>query len=856
MNNTNKQGVDTRRRSLLKASATGAIATGVTGTFALNPMIDAIAAELPSVDLRTGTGSWHPTTCQGCTSWCAKQVYVMDGRAIKVRGNHHSKIHDTASCPRQHLNLQQVYDPDRLKTPMIRTNPNKGHDQDPQFQPISWDKAMDLLADKIMALREKNETHKYALLRGRYSLCNDLLYSKMTAMIGSPNNISHSSICAEAHKMGPYYMDGNWGYMQYDVKNTKYILSFGADPIASNRQVSFYSSEWGNTLDRAKVVVVDPRLSASAAKAHKWIPIETGTDSALALAIAHHALVKGLWHKPFVGDFSDGKNRFVAGKEVDPSTFTDAHAYGLVKWWNLALKDYTPEWAADVAGLNANDIRQIAEEMGAAAPAVQVWTARGAVMQTRGTYTSMACHALNGLFGGVDNEGGVFPYNKTPLNKNFPDASDYMDAIAKKGKKHEKIDQRGRLELPAMKKGKSGKGVVTANVASSINAADPYEIEVMLAYFNNFAFSAPDTKQWEQALSKVGFMAHITTNISEFSWFADLLLPANHHMFEKWGVLNAAGNGVSHISLQKPSIERLYDTRQDESEVPYLLAQKLAEKGFDLPWRYINEQLLDPETGKPAANIDEFPELLAKYVTAPLWGKDGGKYGDQLSGWDELKQKGVWNSHEYKPKARWSKFKTETHKFEFYSKTLEKALGKHAKKHHVDVNEVIEACEYTGYDQVAFVPNYQAPVRDGDAKAFPLLLVDQKSRLNLEGRSANSPWYYEFKDVDPGDLADEDTAKINPIDGEKLGLKTGDKIRLVSTVGSIECTVALWEGIRPGSVAKCYGQGHWAYGRAASKEFGKQARGGNNNTIIPNRFDRFSGASAFYGHIRIRIEKV
>ncbi|QIZ78168.1 arsenate respiratory reductase molybdopterin-containing subunit ArrA [Ferrimonas lipolytica] len=854
MNNSDQ--FNASRRQLLKRSLGGTTLLGLTGGFAFNPMLEAMAADLPKVDLRTGTGQWVPTTCQGCTSWCAKQVYIMDGRAIKVRGNPHSKIHDTSSCPRQFLGLQQVYDPDRLQSPMIRTNPNKGRDEDPMFQPISWDKAMDLLADKIMALREKNETHKYALMRGRYSLCNDLLYSKMTAMIGSPNNISHSSICAEAHKMGHYYMDGNWGYMQYDVKNTKYILSFGADPIASNRQVSFYSSEWGNTLDQAKVVIVDPRLSASAAKAHKWIPIETGQDSALALAIAHHALVKGLWHKPFVGDFNDGKNRFVAGQEVDDSSFSETHTYGIVKWWNLALKDYTPEWAEQTAGIAAADIRTIAEEMGAVAPNVQVWNARGAVMQTRGTYTSMACHALNGIFGSIDNEGGVFPYNKAPLNKNFPDPDAYMDAIAKKGKKHEKIDQRGRLELPALKKGKSGKGVVTGNVATALNAADPYNIEVMLAYFNNFAFSSPESKQWEKALSNINFMAHITTNISEFSWFADLLLPSTHHMFEKWGVLNAAGNGVSHVSLQKPSIKRMYDTRQDESEVPYLLAQKLAEKGFDLPWRYINEQLLDPETGKPAKSIDEFPELLAKYVTAPIWGEDGHKYGEQLSGWDELKEKGVWNTHEYQLKSRWSKFKTETHKFEFYSKSFEKALTKHAKKHHVDVNTVVDACEYSGYDKVAFVPNYQAPIRDGSAKEFPLLFVDQKSRLNHEGRSANSSWYYEFKDVDPGDIAGEDTAKINPIDGKKLGLKTGDRVRITSTVGSIECTIALWEGIRPGSVAKCFGQGHWAYGRTASKEFGKTARGGNNNTIIPTRFDRFSGASAFYGHIRIRVEKV
>jgi len=115
------------------------------------------------------SGQWLPTTCQGCTSWCSKQIYVIDGRAIKVRGNPNSKVNGSASCVRAHLGLQQVYDPDRVKTPMKRTNPKKGKGEDPQFVPISWDEALDTIADKIMELRDNNETHKYMLMRGRLS---------------------------------------------------------------------------------------------------------------------------------------------------------------------------------------------------------------------------------------------------------------------------------------------------------------------------------------------------------------------------------------------------------------------------------------------------------------------------------------------------------------------------------------------------------------------------------------------------------------------------------------------------------------------------------------------------------------
>jgi anaerobic selenocysteine-containing dehydrogenase len=139
---------------------------------------------------------------------------------------------------------------------------------------------------------------------------------------------------------------------------------------------------------------------------------------------------------------------------------------------------------------------------------------------------------------------------------------------------------------------------------------------------------------------------------------------------------------------------------------------------------------------------------------------------------------------------------------------------------------------------------------------FPFVHVDYKSRLNREGRSANCPWYQEFKDIDPGDRSWDDVAKLNPIDGKKLGIKNGDTIRLISQTGQIECHAKLWEGVRPGTVAKCYGQGHWAYGRVAAKQFGKTPRGGNNNDIIPADYDRLSGSTAFYGITRLKIVKV
>ena len=835
-----------RRRFIKSAVAAGTVvALGA----ALKPTLKALAvSHQPGMKV---AGEWKPTTCQGCTSWCSKQAYIVDGRAIKVRGNPNSKVNGIASCPRSHLALQQVYDPDRIKTPMKRTNPNKGRNEDPRFVPISWDEALDTIADKIMELRNNNETHKYLLLRGRYSYMRDILYSRMTKIIGSPNSISHSSICAEAEKFGPYYTEGEWTYRQYDIMNTRYVILWGADPLSANRQVSYYMSRWGDALDRAKVAVVDPRLSITAAKADQWLPIKPGEDGALASAMAHVILTEGLWYKDFVGDFKDGFNKFVAGQSLNEDDFEEKHTNGLIKWWNLELKDKTPEWATGKTGIPIDQIRKVAVEYGKAAPHAISWVARGPVMQVRGSYACMATHALNGLVGSVDNHGGTLKANKE-YTQSFPSEKEFQDDIAKAGTKHHKIDHRGRKEFPALNAGKSGSGVVTNNAADGILNEDPNEIKVAIGYMNNHAFSCPQDDRWFRALAKIPFSVHITTHAAETTWFADIVLPSTHHMFEKWGYVKSFANGYRQVTMLQPVIDPVWDVKIDETEVPWLLAEKLAERGFDNLLRHY-KTYKDPETGLAPTNEKEFALYSLKHATHKLWDPAEYKGGDKFGGWEDFRSTGVWNSDPYPFKKRWGNMKTKTKKFEFYSETLKEALGKHAEKHNTTIDDILATCNYQARGEMAFVPHYEEPFMYGDKNG--LVFVDHKSRLNREGRSANCLWYQELKDHDPGDESWDDVAKINPIDARKLGIKSGDKIRLASPTGQLTCTAKLWEGVRPGTVAKCYGQGHWAYGKTAASEFGKTPRGGNNNDLIPADYDRLSGGSAFFGIVRVTVEK-
>ena len=137
---------------------------------------------------------------------------------------------------------------------------------------------------------------------------------------------------------------------------------------------------------------------------------------------------------------------------------------------------------------------------------------------------------------------------------------------------------------------------------------------------NNFPFSCPQPERWERALAKIPFLAHITTNASEFSWFADILLPDTHHMFEKWGYVKAHGNGYRHVTLMQPIIELTGDYKIDETEMPWLLAEKLAERGFSNLLDHF-KAYKDPETGKAPANEKEFALYALKYATQNLEAK-------------------------------------------------------------------------------------------------------------------------------------------------------------------------------------------------------------------------------------------
>ena len=792
-----------------------------------------------------------------------------NGRARLVSGHDGCTATRGKACQKANLALQQLYDKDRVLKPLKRTNPVKGRGSDPGFTPITWDEALDVIAERIVETRAHGTPEACLFLKGRSSGVGGVLYNLLPELVGTPNHFGHSTICAQPEKEAAGFLCGWYTYRDYDLAQCKCLLLWSADPLCSNRQQVSAAASWGSVMENACVVCIDPRFSVTAAKADIWLPIIPGTDGALACAIAHAILVEGVWNKGYVGDFREETVRgaggtarrpraFSAGIAVDETSFLDAHSHGVVKWWNLVLKDTTPEWAARICGIDAADITRVARQFAACAPASCSWVAPGTSNQPNGIYGAMAAEALNGLVGSVGCAGG--PQRPVDLALSpWPDHVPYCDALARAALRRPTCDQRDSPQFGAISSGKPGNVAVINNLPDVLLAQDSHKIEFLMSSYCNFAFSCSGTQRWERLLASVPFHVCITANLSETAMFADIVLPAKHHMLESWGVVTGFQGGSGYVALEQPVVATCGEAKAEETEFTWALAKRLAEKGFDNVYRFFSEAFVDLETGKHPGSEAEFAQAVVKWRTSKYWNDprlfDGRTPAQR---WQAFKRAGVANVERVTGWGQGTHLETPTGTYEFYSEALKNALDTKARACGMTVDALMELWGYEARGDMAFVPHFEQPVRYGDPEEFPFIFSEHRSRLSCEGRSANTRLFQQLKGADPGDEAWDDVLKINSSDMEKLGLANGDVIRVTSEQGSITVRAKSWEGTRPGVVVKCYGQGHWAFGSVAALDFDTALpRGGNNNEILPCAYDRITAQTARHGGFaRVKIERL
>ena len=546
---------------------------------------------------------------------------MVNGKAVRIAGNPLSLVSEGMICPRGHIGLQVLYDPGRVSSPLKRTNPEKGRGIDPGWEPISWGQALSEVGARLKSLRDEGQPQKLLLLSGLNTISDEDIISRFAAAYGTPNLVSDDALQKESEKTGRWMADGNHDHVAYDLGQTNYILAFGAGIIESEKPFARNLRMWGKMRreksDRAKVVVIDPRYSVTAAKADQWLPIIPGSDAALAMAIANVIIRERLYDADFIKNWT-----------------TDFDEYK-----QLVLNQYDPrDFGADAVGIPTDTIYQIAREFARARPGI-AWIGRGVSGWPNGSYTSYAIFCLNALVGSIDVPGGII-YQENPQYRDMPKLAE--DDIARQGKARPKLDLSGTSQFPVAE-------VVTNQVADSILNDNPYPVEVAIGFNSNFNMSAPGTGRWDEALKKVPYYVHIAPFISEMAEYADILLPATTFL-EEWGYDHSPpGSGFAEVKIKKPVVEPLGDTRCI-TDVVFEIA-----KGLE---------------GTVAQSFTGIGEDAQGFV----------RYRTDFVPWQRFSEEGVWVGPAYKYYKYDRIFNTPSKKFEFYSSNLEARLKETGKE--------------------------------------------------------------------------------------------------------------------------------------------------------------------------------
>ena len=458
------------------------------------------ANSLPSAPLQVRGACPHD-----CPDTCALLTTVENGVATRVQGNPDHPHTDGVLCTKVSRYTERSYHPERILTPLKRTGP-KGSGQ---FAPVSWNEALAEITQRLGAIAARNPEailpYSYAGTMGMVQ--GESMDRRFFHRLGASQ--LDRTICASAGAEALVQtLGGKVGMKVEFFAQAKLILIWGSNSIGSNLHFWRYAQQAKR--NGARLVCIDPRKTETADKCHEHIALRPGTDAALALALMHE-LIKNNW--------------------LDHDYIT-RHTLGWEQLRERALQ-WPPERAAEVCGVPAEQIRQLARDYGTTQPAaIRLNYGMQRVRGGGNAVRAVAClPALTGAWrhragGMLLSSSGQFPAQRAALQR--PDL------------------------MPARTPRTLNMVQIGDDLLREASPAFGPRVEALVVYNSNPVAVAPDSGKVVQGFAREDLftvvLEHFQTDTADY---ADFILPATTQL-EHWDVHLAYGH--TDVLLNRPAI--------------------------------------------------------------------------------------------------------------------------------------------------------------------------------------------------------------------------------------------------------------------------------------------------------------
>ena len=465
-----------------------------------------------------------------CPDTCSLVTTVENGKAIRVQGNPHHPLTDGVLCTKVSRYTERTYHPDRILHPLKRTGP-KGSGQ---FAPVSWDEALNDIANRLRAIAAKDPQaivpYSYAGTMGQVQ--GEAMAMRFFHKLGA--SLLDRTICSSAGSEALAYTFGAKLGMRVEFfAESKLIIIWGSNSIGSN--LHFWRIAQEAKRNGAKLICIDPRKTETAEKCHEHIALRPGTDAALALALMH-VLIQNDW--------------------LDHD-YIAQHTLG---WDALRARAllWTPERAAQVCGITAEQIESLARDWATTKPAaIRMNYGMQRVKGGGNAVRAIAClPALTGAW--RHRAGGVLLAN----SGNFP-------------------VQRAALQRPDLLAGRKPRTINMSTIGNALlqpssDTVGPH-IQALVVYNSNPVAVAPQSGQVIQGFAREDLftvvLEHFQTDTADY---ADYILPATTQL-EHWDI--HASYGHTDILLNRPAIAPMGECKTN-TDIFRALAQRM---GFAEP---------------------------------------------------------------------------------------------------------------------------------------------------------------------------------------------------------------------------------------------------------------------------------